>query len=126
MRISLQKTLLNRNFLRISALLIGSTLWSIMSGMHYSTITLTVPVCFYNEASATQCDAPEFLTITLQGKKSDLRTIDYASLAAHIDAQTVSNKKQGLSITNKNLFLPSHVKLLHYSPMNFAVETSKE
>lgn len=125
MRISLQKMLLNRSFLRISALLISCTLWSIMSGMHYSTITLTVPVCFYNDAPSENFEAPEFLTVTLQGKKSDLRTIDYNQLAAHIDVQKI-NHHQGITISHKNLFLPSKVKLLHYSPMNFAVKKYEE
>lgn len=127
MRISLQRTLLNKNFLRISSLLIGFLLWSIMSTLHHSKITVRVPVCFYNNENVTELwDAPESLIVTLKGNKSDLRAINVAELAVHIDAKKLTNQKNNLNITNQNLFLPEQVKLVNYSPMNFSVEKYKE
>ena len=120
MRISLQKTLANKHSLRINSILIGFLLWSILGSMHSTTITVQVPLCFYDgqQNTVTLTDAPEFITITLKGARSDLRAIDFNNLAVHVDTENFKKNKNGIILTNKNLFLPKQVKLVHYSPMN--------
>lgn len=122
MRLSLQRTMLNKNTLRLSAILFGFIFWSFISSHHLITLSKKVPLCFYNTKNSMSLSAPEFLTVTLRGKKSDLKNINFDSLAVHIDAQNFTSELNGVKLTNKNLFLPDKIKLINYKPMNLLIK----
>lgn len=118
MKISLQKTLLNKHSLRMSSVLIGFLLWSVLSNSHYDSRTVTVPLCLYGEQKeGVNAELPETITVTLQGKKSSLRAIDYTTLAAHVDYKEITTHKH-LKITSRHLLLPSLVSITSYCPLN--------
>lgn len=98
-------------------------LWSLISSFHKRTITVRVPLCIYNENAENFC-APELVTITLQGSKTDLQAIDYTSLALHIDGKKIKNttqKPHHLILTAKDLLLPQQIAVLRHNPLNLGL-----
>jgi hypothetical protein len=123
MHISLQKLLVNKHSIRISSLLIGFLLWSTISDLHKDSITVRIPLCLYGEQAKTW-EIPEQVTVTLYAKKSVLRAIDLTTLAAHINADTLTNKQTRIALTNKDLLLPNNVVVTNYSPLNLSAQRS--
>lgn len=116
-KIALESKLVHKS----CALLIGIGLWSVVSTLYDETVTVMVPLYFYNQAEGAKVTAPEKIAVTLRAKRTDLRTIDYTALAAHIDVQKMI-ADEGIFLSATNLFLPSSVKVVHYVPMK--VETA--
>ncbi len=115
------------NLLKGIALVIGYTFWYIFGGSHASVVTLSVPLCFYNMPASTHIvDAPESISITLAGKRADIRALHQEHLAVHLDASCLRNGKQPITITERELMLPTTtgIKLVQHSPSNPTVELS--
>ncbi|HBY05683.1 TPA: hypothetical protein DEG75_01910 [Candidatus Dependentiae bacterium] len=106
----------------------GTTFWVLVNTFHDATITVEVPICFYN-TDTTTISAPEKVRITLSGRRADLKALNFTQLAAHIDASTL--KKSNTSIpsisstpsiptilSEKHLLLPRSIKLVNYYPTN--------
>ncbi len=125
MQSSLSLALSSNLTLKIGAFVIGVTLWALVSSVYEETITVTVPLCFFN-AENYAIVAPESLRVTLKGFRHDLRAIDYKALAAHLDAGKIGPGKRSVLVGNKELFLPKKIKLVSYSPMNLEVELTKK
>jgi len=101
---------------RIGALFVGITFWALANTFHDATITVEIPICFYN-TDTTTVSAPEKIRITLSGKRTHLKALNFTQLAAHIDASTL--KKSGPTIlSEKHLLLPRSIKLVNYYPTN--------
>lgn len=108
--------LCNNILLKTISLISALTFWYFFSGIHPTTISLAIPVCFYDTSAQQQIDAPDQVTIVLAGKRNTLRSITYSELALHIDAQQLHTGKQALTLSNAQLFLPESIKLVHYTP----------
>jgi hypothetical protein len=102
--------------LKILALLFGCSLWYIFSQSRTDTVSLTIPLCFYNTEKTTHLDAPEKIHVTLCGMRSELVSVCLEELVAHVDARTLNTKSSHIVIESHNLFLPASIKLVHYSP----------
>ena len=112
----------NKLLLKSSALLVSFFLWSQLTRLHSHSITVTVPVCFYGEQDASSAyQAPETITITLNGKKKDIALLDSALLAVHIDTATLHPGTNGIILTSKNLFLPETIAVVHYNPLPLVI-----
>lgn len=98
----------------------GFTLWYLVSDLHTITTTMKVPVYFYNTENIV-VEAPETISITLRGKKSDIRHTNLSELAAHIDAQKLTQKTNHIPLTSQELFLPQTIKLVSYNPHHLIV-----
>ena len=112
--------------LKIIACIIGFTLWSLMSDLHYITKTFVVPVHFYNSENSIIQEAPENVTVRLQGKKSDFRYLNFTTLAAHIDAKTLLQQTNLIHLTAEQLFLPQTIKLVSYKPLCLTIKIAQE
>lgn len=112
----------NNIFLKGTALIIGYMFWYIFGGSHPSTITMPLSVCFYNLPADTAINAPESISVTLAGKRRDLRALDHQHLGVHIDASRLCPGKQLITVSEKELMIPSHIKLVEYAPVNPTVE----
>jgi hypothetical protein len=89
-----------------------------ISNLHESTVEATIPLCFYNtESISLNSSLPQNITVILAGPRQALRAIDYTTLAAHVDAQTLHPHKP-LILTEEQLFLPKPIKLVYYIPIN--------
>lgn len=120
------RTLMNNIPLKLFSLLLGYTIWHIISAHQTVTRTVTIPVCFYNTTPESKITAPETLTITLQGKRSALYEPSINDLALHIDAATLNKQKTITPISSSQLFLPENVSLVHYVPSPLIIEKTIE
>lgn len=115
----------HRSFLlKMIALIIGYSFWYITGSSHITATTLSVPLCFYNTPEHTHLQAPESVSVTISGKRSDIRALDQDQLAVHIDAAQLHPGKNVVQLTHRELMLPRHMKLLQYAPSNLVVELS--
>jgi hypothetical protein len=121
MKIVLKKSLTSSIILKTISLLLGYTIWGIIAQGHTTTHSFTVPLCFYGE-QATHVIAPAELTVTLQAKRSDLRSLHAPTLGVHISTEHLRPGKNHIVLDNKSLFLPDAIKLVNYTPANIIVE----
>lgn len=126
MNMSLQKTVLNNLTVKIIAAILAYGLWFLLNQSRTISIDLEVPLCFYNGAPSDSISAPEIISLTLSGKSSELRTIDLAALACHIDIDDLHGGENPLVVSNKTLFLPESINLIHYYPSNGCIVVHKE
>ncbi len=78
--ISLKTLLQSPIILKSSALIIGISLWSIISASYETTIEIKAPICFYNNDPELQINAPEEITLCIKGRRSLLKN----SLQSHL------------------------------------------
>lgn len=117
MQPSLRKVLTSNPIHKVCSLIIGITVWGVISPLHNDMLTIEVPLCFYNtpqQGMGTLPQAPERITVTLRGKRSALRRLDRANLAAHVDTAHIDASGIIPRITEKNLLLPKTIKVVEY------------
>ncbi|HAU30315.1 MAG: hypothetical protein UV79_C0001G0049 [candidate division TM6 bacterium GW2011_GWF2_43_17] len=103
------------------ALVIGILIWQMVSAFHYTSITLSIPLCLFNTQTQTTYCIPKQVKVTLYGAKAELRTIDFANLAVHLNAQEHVDSHTKIRITSRNLLLPSSIRVLRFSPTNLTI-----
>lgn len=124
--IHLKKLFLTNAPLVIISLMFGYSFWYIASYNQVITLHINVPLCFSVKTDDNYIiDAPETVKITIEGKRSDIYTLDDASLAAHIDINRLLPGKHGIIITEQHLFLPKNIALVHCKPANLAITISE-
>jgi hypothetical protein len=121
MKLPLKKILFSNIILKAQSLIIGYTLWSILSASVPTTIWTEVPLSFYNESDQQTINAPETVKVNLRGNRSDLQTIDSKTLALHINAQALSIGPNSITISSRSLFLPETINVINYIPSNLVV-----
>ena len=122
---SLTRTLNSSLVRKVGAVLIGVTLWSLVNTLHEATLTVEVPLCFFNLEDNLVLSAPEKVQVILSGSRSSLRALDLATLAAHVDASK-NLRRGGVILNAKHLLLPRGIKLLSYNPINLTVSVQKK
>lgn len=110
----------NRLVQKISAVFIAFFCWSQLTVLHQHTMSFNVPLCFFNQEQLA-LEAPETVAVTLRGKKADLARLDHSALALHIDAAQLKMGNNGIMVTNKDLFLPESVAVVHYYPLPLVI-----
>ena len=119
--------LLCNNILLKAGSFIGALIfWYFFSGIHPTTISVAIPVCFYGSTQHQHIDAPEEVTVVLAGKRNYLRNLTQNDLALHINVQELHTGKQSLDLSNAQLFLPESIKLVHYVPSPLIVTVSTD
>ncbi len=122
----MKQTLLKNLFLSNAplvtiSLILGYSFWYIASYNQIVTLQVNVPLCFSNTAQEYDIQAPEKVAVTLQGKRSDIYTLEEDSLAAHIDTHKLLPGKHGIILKDHHLFLPHNIMLVNYKPANLAL-----
>ena len=110
--------------LKFLALIVGTNLWYIFSQSRHDTITIDVPVAFYNTEILVTIEAPETIRVALAGQRSDLAAIDLRDLTIHLDASKLSTQSSKLPIDSQHMFLPTTIKMIHYSPAPMPVHVT--
>lgn len=120
---TLLRTLINSSqFLKITSLFFGYSLWVILSQQQVTSTTVEVPLCFNNTHGILIQNAPEKITIELKGKRKYLQAVDYKSLAAHINAQELNEETNIVTITEEQLLLPSCITVSMSTPVQINVK----
>ena len=125
MYLKVKKLLLSNSTIKLSALMIGFTLWSIMNESQFARRTLTVPVCLYNIPDTFMIKAPETATITIAGKHTNLRTLDLQDLALHINAGRLHAGTNVIDMTDDQLLLPPQINLVKYKPLRLIINATQ-
>lgn len=125
MKLNLKNSLKSNPTLKVISLILGYSVWNILSASHPHTLSIDVPICFYQESVAHVIDAPEIINLQLQGKKNVLESINKKTLALHIDASSLHPGANPLTINRATLFLPETINVVNYSPANIVI-TVKE
>jgi hypothetical protein len=115
------RLLLHNAPLKLSAFIIAYALWASLSATREREKIVKVPVCFFGSDQEYIVNAPETLRITLKGTRDALHAIDYDSIAVHINSVRIPDGTHEKVLHSADLFLPPHVKLLHYEPSNFLI-----
>lgn len=116
MNLTLLKNVLSTNLvLKVCSLFLGYHFWLLWNIHNYHTLTVTVPLYFYNNEH-NNLVAPEEVSVTVQATRSDLYKLDLTTLAAHIDAYTLHEQENMVLISGQNLFLPSHYNVIDCNP----------
>ena len=118
----LQRALYNPACIKLSALLIGYSLWFYLGQYFTSSQWVQVPLCFYSIPAQMSIKAPETVWIELTGKRIDIRHLDLRTLALHVNAQAFKPGKQNYTINYTDLFLPSCVRVSTSRPNTIAIE----
>jgi len=108
--------------IKILSITLGFSLWYICKQARYDSINLDIPIYFYNEVPHKIIKAPETIKVTLAGTRKNIRKLDKEQLAIHLDASRYLKPMSYVIIDNQNLFLPTTIKLVHYSPAPIPVE----
>lgn len=112
--------LANASLLSISFLL-GYSFWYIASYNHLVSLPITIPLCFSDLSTLYTVQAPEKITVTLMGKRSDLYSLERKTLAAHININKLLPGKHGIILNEQHLFLPKNIALTNYKPANLSI-----
>ncbi len=107
------------------SLLIGILVWQMVSLFHYSSITLSVPLCLFNKEHNVEYCAPHKVFVTLYGPKTELRTLDFGNLAVHLNAQEHADTHNKIRITSRNLLIPSSIRVIRVNPANLTITSNK-
>jgi len=114
----------DRKLLFIIASILGYSFWLLLSSSFTITLDKTIPIYFYNNKNMI-INGPETIKITLAGKRFEIATLDMDNLAAHINADIFKSGINKLVITERDLFLPKSIKLIHYNPANSTINIVK-
>jgi len=112
--------------LKIISIILGYSLWAIASADQIISLWIEVPLSFYNVDEHLTIDAPEKIMINIEGKRIDLSSLESSKLAVHCDVQSFNEGEHYISVTNRNLFLPYAIKLVHYKPSNLVITALKQ
>jgi|GEM_PF-1505265 len=124
MELSFSHLLSQRSFLKIGALVIAYGLWFTMSTAHTSSLSLSLPIGFYNTSQALHIQAPTDISLSLVGPREALAKLDINSIAVHIDAEKLSIGTHPYVITRQDLLLPAAVSLHDHVPSTVMISTN--
>lgn len=110
------------SLVKILSIFFGITLWYLFRQASYDTISVEIPVCFYNLSPSMNIKAPSTINITLAGTRKELQNLDLPQLALHLDATRFSKPRTYVAIESQHLFLPTAIKLVRYSPAPVLIE----
>lgn len=116
----LQKTLRSRIFLKATSLVLGFLIWASLGDLFMHRRWVTVPICFYSAGSKI-LNAPQSISLELEGKPSYLKKLNSETLAVHIDAQSLQPGTNQILITQNLLHMPSSIQLLTAIPQKIMV-----
>lgn len=107
--------------LKITAFIIGYSLWAALSNTHTTEISYRVPITFYNLPKNCSITSPDFLDVTLMGKKAQLRSLKPATLAIHIDGASLKQGENHIGPSTASLFLPEQIDVVNYTPSHLVI-----
>lgn len=113
MNISIKKHFYAPWFLKISSLILGYILWTLLSHKVSIFMNYRAPLYFYNTHNIS-INAPEDIGITLYGPKPDIFKLIKENNGVYIDAQQLPQGSYPLNVSAQSLSLPYTVKILSH------------
>ncbi|OGB86464.1 hypothetical protein A3J41_02810 [candidate division TM6 bacterium RIFCSPHIGHO2_12_FULL_38_8] len=106
--------ILHPNFTKITALILGYTIWLFGSNYQWVTREYSIPVCFIEEHRNIQ--APETIKIKISGPRNQMHYLHPDELAMNLDVSDLTDGKHEIILNPSNLFLPESLKLIELVP----------
>ena len=116
----------SNSLLKVSACVTAYILWSMLSDFYIIDFTCTIPVRIETQNNLTIKQAPKYISLTMQGLRKHLRSLDMATLSAHISLQEKEPGLYPLKINRNHFSLPSWIRVVHYTPLNVTVTLAQE
>ncbi len=113
--------LLHHNVIKIIAILVGYSFWSLLAQRQVVTITQKIPLCFYQNQNNHTIQAPDFVTLTLSGKRKQLYLYQPQNMAIHLDASDYQPGVKNLQLSQDHIFLPNQITLQAIQPHNLEI-----
>lgn len=128
MRLMIKHLIVHPLSRKTCSLLIGYFLWNIIGTLSSASISVSIPLSWYNLSDSYTIESPEQLTVTLSGKRSYIRALNLKTLAAHINGKNIlnNNAPNYITLTQQHLFLPESIKLVHYTPYPLIVSAHEK
>ena len=121
----IQGIISHNNFIKIISFIIGYLFWSFIAQYQNITITESVPVCFYQTDENISISGPDYVNISLLGKRKDLYLFNAKDSAIHIDSTQYNKQGKNLiKLSRESLFLPDNIFLVELSPSSIIIEIS--
>lgn len=122
-----KNTLRTNLSLKTASLIFGFFCWFIFSSTEHSSLTLTVPLCFFGDEEQKKISCPfDTIEVSVAGKRADLYALDRGAVALHVDLDELDPGDHLLEVTREKLFLPASLKVVHLSPSNPVVTISEK
>lgn len=116
---------LHHNFIKVASSIIGFTLWTFIAQQQVITVNTKLPVCFYQLDDKLELDAPEYINVTISGKRKELHAFNPEENAFHLNAQEYKVGTHELPLSHQNLFLPEGIKLVQLKPAHITLQITK-
>jgi len=118
--------LYKKSVLKMTACIIGYSIWVIASSSHTVTTWFTVPLYFYNVVEQCTINAPATVNIQLHGPRAALRQLKASTTAVHINAAEFREGIQSISLSSTMIFLPPCVQMLESTPHTVEICITKK
>lgn len=105
----------HNKILKINALILGYCTWNYLYNFCPFRHQIEIPICFYNQTNQYEIESEQdkiYIEILAKGKTIKC----LKDLAFHINAKDIPIGQSYIQPDEKNLFLPTNVKMLNYKP----------
>jgi hypothetical protein len=110
--------------LKIGALLVGYSLWFLLSQTQVIEQTVQVPVVWYDVPEGMIVASTKEVTITVCLKRNQSHLVHTALQTIHLSAEQLRIGKNTIALTKDHFFVPPDIKLLHCTPSLLSVDVS--
>lgn len=107
--------------IKMCSALCGYGIWLFFSQMQSITLNHTFPIYFYAQASNAKIEAPEAVTLKIQGPRIAIQKFLQRNTAVHIDLTEKHEGKHMITIHRENLLLPDTINLLDCVVVSFTI-----
>lgn len=119
----LKSVLLSNLHIKLFSLFLAYAGWAILNQSHTDDRWIDVPVYFYETGKDIHVSAPQSVKLNVSGKRSDLRALDTASTAVHIDTRTLKEGKNTVALSERHVMIPETIKVTGWAPSHMEIET---
>ncbi len=113
----LMTPLIMTRLFRINAsIIMGFFTWYLLMQFQVITVTWPLPLYFDNLSPDLSLQAPEQITVTLQGTRKLLYSCKKTG-AIHLNGASIKPGKNYFLLKQNNLLLPTAIKLVNYTPV---------
>lgn len=118
--------LYKKSTLKITACILGYSVWIVMSSSYPITTWFRVPLYFYNVSEQLIIDAPATVNIQVCGPRSVIRQLRASATAVHINATELHEGINKISLSSAMLFLPPTVQIFESTPRYIEISITKK
>lgn len=115
----------SRYFLKITAVILGYTIWLCVSNDCIVEQTYQIPVAWYNIPATYVLDGPSTIRVKLRAKRSRLANVCHKTLALHMNAACLTTKENRINPHTGLLFLPETITVVEYEPIYLTIHVQE-